>query len=115
MNSVMDDNRLLTLPNGERIRLQPHVALLFEVGDLQYASPATVSRAGMVFVDPKNLGVKPFYIKWTKTRNEEEAALLMEFYKKYVLPIVLSFYNVLDTLSLLWNSLKRVHSWECWS
>jgi len=31
MNSVMDDNRLLTLANGERIRLQRHCALLFEV------------------------------------------------------------------------------------
>jgi len=31
MNSVMDDNRLLTLPNGERIRLQSHCRLLFEV------------------------------------------------------------------------------------
>lgn len=41
MNSVMDDNKLLTLPNGERIRLEPHVKLMFEVGDLQYASPAT--------------------------------------------------------------------------
>lgn len=30
LNSVMDDNRLLTLPNGERIRLQPHCRLLFE-------------------------------------------------------------------------------------
>ena len=45
MNSVMDDNKLLTLANGERIRLQKHCALLFEVGDLQYASPATVSRS----------------------------------------------------------------------
>ena len=42
----MDDNKLLTLANGERIRLQPHCAMLFEVGDLQYASPATVSRCG---------------------------------------------------------------------
>ena len=31
MNSVMDDNKLLTLANGERIRLQPHARLLFEV------------------------------------------------------------------------------------
>ena len=44
----MDDNKLLTLANGERIRLQNHCAMLFEVGDLQYASPATVSRCGMV-------------------------------------------------------------------
>ena len=44
MNSVMDDNKLLTLPNGERIRLAPHVKLLFEVADPQYASPATISR-----------------------------------------------------------------------
>uniref|UniRef100_A0A3Q3JRC8 Dynein heavy chain hydrolytic ATP-binding dynein motor region domain-containing protein n=1 Tax=Monopterus albus TaxID=43700 RepID=A0A3Q3JRC8_MONAL len=61
MNSVMDDNKLLTLANGERIRLQSHCALLFEVGDLQYASPATVSRCGMVFVDPKNLRYTPYW------------------------------------------------------
>ena len=66
LNSVMDDNRLLTLPNGERIRLLPHCALLFEVSDLQYASPATISRCGMVWIDPKNLGYKPFYERWLR-------------------------------------------------
>jgi dynein heavy chain len=30
-NSFMDDNKLLTLPNGERIRLQNHAKMLFEV------------------------------------------------------------------------------------
>lgn len=66
MNSVMDDNKLLTLANGERIRLAPYCALLFEVGDLNYASPATVSRAGMVFVDPKNLGYQPYWDKYVR-------------------------------------------------
>ncbi|CAH1801914.1 unnamed protein product [Owenia fusiformis] len=85
MNSVMDDNRLLTLANGERIRLQKHCALLFEVSDLQYASPATVSRCGMVFVDPKNLGYTPFWQKWCNGRpSKQEQGDLMRLFEKYV-------------------------------
>ncbi|XP_030358369.1 dynein heavy chain 10, axonemal isoform X4 [Strigops habroptila] len=85
MNSVMDDNKLLTLANGERIRLQSHCALLFEVGDLQYASPATVSRCGMVFVDPKNLRYKPYWQKWVQGReNEQERNDLNRLFEKYV-------------------------------
>lgn len=84
MNSVMDDNRLLTLPNGERIRLQKHAALLFEVGDLQYASPATVSRCGMVYLDPKNLGFKPHFQKWVNSRtNKAEYDNIMNLFNKY--------------------------------
>ncbi|CAH8821185.1 unnamed protein product, partial [Trichobilharzia szidati] len=64
MNSVMDDNKLLTLVNGERIRLQPNCSLIFEVKDLQYASPATVSRCGMVYVDPSSLGYTPYWDSW---------------------------------------------------
>jgi dynein heavy chain len=59
MNSVMDDNKLLTLPNGERIRLQPHVKLLFEVADLQYASPATISRCVCMCVAGEHTRVQP--------------------------------------------------------
>ncbi|KAL2608324.1 hypothetical protein R1flu_026897 [Riccia fluitans] len=85
MNSVMDDNKLLTLPNGERIRLQNHAKLLFEVADLQYASPATVSRCGMVFVDNKNLGYKPYLWKWCNSRTvPDEAESLRDFMEKYV-------------------------------
>lgn len=72
MNSVMDDNKLLTLANGERIRLEKYCALIFEVGNLAYASPATVSRAGMVYVDPKNLGYLPYWQRWIATRPESE-------------------------------------------
>jgi len=72
MNSVMDDNKLLTLANGERIRLESYCALLFEVGNLAYASPATVSRAGMVYVDPKNLGFASYWQRWVLERPENE-------------------------------------------
>uniref|UniRef100_A0A3Q2PNV9 Dynein axonemal heavy chain 10 n=1 Tax=Fundulus heteroclitus TaxID=8078 RepID=A0A3Q2PNV9_FUNHE len=84
MNSVMDDNKLLTLANGERIRLQSHCAMLFEVGDLQYASPATVSRCGMVFVDPKNLRYSPYWQRWVVSRPEKEQEVLNGLFEKYV-------------------------------
>lgn len=47
------------------------------MGNLAYASPATVSRAGMVFVDPKNLGYEPYWKKWLSSRPEIEHELLM--------------------------------------
>lgn len=94
MNSVMDDNRLLTLPNGERIRLQPHCAMICETFDLQYASPATISRCGMVWVDPKNLGYFPYYERWVRTRygnsvvipeeKQPAADVMISLYEKYV-------------------------------
>ncbi|RUS75418.1 hypothetical protein EGW08_016829, partial [Elysia chlorotica] len=84
MNSVMDDNKLLTLSNGERIRLQPYCAMIFEVYDLQYASPATISRCGMVFVDPKNLGYAPYWERWMAGRQENLQKSLSNLYSKYV-------------------------------
>ena len=50
MNSVMDDNKILTLANNERIPLKSHMRMLFEIRDLRFASPATVSRAGILYI-----------------------------------------------------------------
>ncbi|XP_023932000.1 cytoplasmic dynein 1 heavy chain 1-like, partial [Lingula anatina] len=49
LNSVLDDSKLLTLPNGERLAIPPNVRIMFEVQDLKYATLATVSRCGMVW------------------------------------------------------------------
>ena len=50
MNSVMDDNKILTLPSNERIPLMPNMKMIFEIRDLKYATPATVSRAGILYI-----------------------------------------------------------------
>ncbi|KAJ2009178.1 dynein heavy chain [Coemansia thaxteri] len=56
LNSVLDDNRLLTLPNGERLALPPNVRVMFEVETLRYATLATVSRCGMVWFSDDTVG-----------------------------------------------------------
>ena len=49
LNSVLDDNKLLTLPTGDRLLLPTNVRILFEVENLRYATPASVSRCGTVW------------------------------------------------------------------
>ncbi|RKO96077.1 hypothetical protein CAUPRSCDRAFT_12223, partial [Caulochytrium protostelioides] len=48
LNSVLDDNRCLTLPNGERFSFTSHVHFIFETHSLRHASPATISRMGII-------------------------------------------------------------------
>ena len=64
LNTVMDDNKILTLASNERIPLLPHMRMIFEIGSLQYASPATVSRAGIIYVNESDVGWSPFYQSW---------------------------------------------------
>jgi dynein heavy chain len=42
------------------------MTMMFEVADLSVASPATVSRCGMVYLEPSILGIKPFVECWVK-------------------------------------------------
>lgn len=64
MNTVLDDNKVLTLLNGDRISLPPQVGLVFEVEDLAVASPATVSRAGMVYLNINDVGWRAIMQAW---------------------------------------------------
>ncbi|XP_074478915.1 dynein axonemal heavy chain 2 [Sebastes fasciatus] len=84
MNSVMDDNKVLTLINGERISMPEQVSLLFEVENLAMASPATVSRCGMVYNDYVDLGWKPFVQSWLDKRSKDEVTHLKRLFEKYI-------------------------------
>ncbi len=66
-----------------------NVQLFTQVADLRYASPATVSRCGMVYVDPKNLGHNPYWQKWHHARgSDKEREELNRLFEKYVPPCI---------------------------
>ena len=59
LNTVMDDNKVLTLASNERVPLTPSMRLMIEISHLRYANLSTVSRAGILFVNPSDLGWNP--------------------------------------------------------
>lgn len=72
MNSVMDDNKLLTLASNERISLKPHMKLIFEIRNLKFATPATVSRAGILYISDDDGYQWRAYVKsWIQYSNYE--------------------------------------------
>ncbi|XP_038521538.1 dynein heavy chain 9, axonemal [Canis lupus familiaris] len=85
LNTVMDDNKVLTLASNERIPLNPTMRLLFEISHLRTATPATVSRAGILYLNPADLGWNPPVSSWIDKREiQTERANLTILFDKYV-------------------------------
>ncbi|KAL0234370.1 hypothetical protein PCE1_001406 [Barthelona sp. PCE] len=73
LNTVLDDNRTLTLANGDRIPMSGSMRIMFEVHSLANASPATVSRCGMVYVAHTDLGWLPVHEAWVEKCHNNPA------------------------------------------
>ncbi|XP_047526088.1 dynein beta chain, ciliary-like isoform X1 [Pieris napi] len=86
LNTLMDDNKVLTLASNERIALTKSMRLLFEIATLRTATPATVSRAGILYINPQDLGWNPFVASWIDTTRDDESekAMLTIMFDKYI-------------------------------
>lgn len=76
LNSVLDENRLLTLPSGWRIQFGPNTNFIFETHDLTHASPATVSRMAMIFLSNEDTNTAGLVGAWVARQPEQQRDLL---------------------------------------
>jgi len=91
MNTVLDDNKMLCLNNGQRIKMPDTCTMMFEVNDLGAASPATVSRCGMVYLEPLHLGWECLIRTW----KEKMESIIVEPYLTKVCNILLKMFEKL--------------------
>lgn len=132
MNTVLDDNKVLCLTNGQKIKLTNWMTMLFEVEDLFNASPATVSRCGMIFMEPDQLYWNTLIDAYLTFELSEELGNLRESFRfnlEWFLGAILSFIdkhcklpvtmnklqlteNCLITLRMLLLEIKTIHGFE---
>ena len=105
LNSVLDDNKLLTLPSGERLGIPDNLRIILEVDSLEQATAATVSRCGMIWFSqdtmPSSMCLNHLF---HTLRNEDISGAVQEIPQSQI-----SFLDAIKDLIVSDNDSSLVH------
>jgi dynein heavy chain len=85
----MNDNKILTLASNERIPLKPHMRMIFEIWDLKFATSATFSRAGILYISDEGGAQWKSYVEtWiaNNLQDEQPKVNLQKLFDRFVEP-----------------------------
>jgi len=94
LNTVLDDTKTLTLANSDRIPMSKTLKCVFEMDSLENASPATVSRNGMIYMSGfAAYGWRLLFTSWIKDWADAKNTLVDTLDKSGVIDLL---YTKLD-------------------
>lgn len=120
LNSVLDDNKILTLPNGERLELPDNVKIIFETDNLENATLATITRCGMIWFDrdtvgPESLLMNKLHQMLVKSMNLEEdidELVIVKFQSDFVLVVKELMHNNLEWIMNESNKFEHIMDYD---
>ncbi|WAR07684.1 DYHG-like protein [Mya arenaria] len=93
-NSVLNSDKVLHLRNGDKLFLSDNINIIFETARLPEASPSTVSRCGILYIDKDVVGWKPIARAWLENRTpqeiheKDEQRVLQRAFQKTLDPVI---------------------------
>ena len=110
LNTVLDDNKKLCLTSGEIIKLNAYTSIIFEVDNLKYASPATISRCGMIYLETKILGWEALFNSFLWRMGDHLLAEFFEKTYKCLIQACFLYITVYEKMGVFFNDLAIVNT-----
>ena len=90
LNTLLDDTKMLSLPSGFRINLKADVKVVFEAESLTQATPATISRVGLIYFEAEKLSWFVIARKWLDEHkaSKDWYEFIAKWFEKYVYGIL---------------------------